>query len=104
MFYEVIVLDNIEESKLKKIKYKEISNFDLKEIFKERKSDTHKGDYGYVGIMGGCMEYSGAIKLANMSAASIRSGCRSCKINCAKKYRAIYCTIFIRTNNVPNFK
>ena len=83
---------------------KEIKKSDLKEIFKERKRDTHKGDYGYVGIMGGCMEYSGAIKLANMSAASIRSGCRSCKINCTKKYRSINSTIFIRTNYVSNFK
>ena len=46
----MIILDNIEESKLKNIKYKEISNLDLKEIFKERDRDTHKGDYGYVGI------------------------------------------------------
>ena len=60
---------------------KEIKAEDIKEIFKERKRDTHKGDYGYIGIMGGCMEYSGAIKLANMSTASIRSGCRSCKTN-----------------------
>ena len=67
----MIILDNIKEIKLE----------DLKEVFKERKRDTHKGDYGYIGIMGGCMEYSGAIKLANMSAASIRSGCRSCKTN-----------------------
>ena len=83
---------------------KEIKKSDLKEIFKERKRDTHKGDYGYVGILGGCMEYSGAIKLANMSAASIRSGCRSGKINCTKKYRSINRTIFIRTNYVSNFK
>ena len=81
---------------------KEIKKSDLKEIFRERKRDTHKGDYGYVGILGGCMDYSGAIKLANMSAASIRSGCRSCKINCTKKYRDIYCTIFIRTNHIYN--
>lgn len=53
----------------------EIKIEDIKEIFKERIRDTHKGDYGYIGIMGGCMEYSGAIKLANMSASSIRSGC-----------------------------
>lgn len=83
---------------------KEIKKSDLKEIFRERKRETNKGDYGYVGILGGCMDYSGAIKLANMSASSIRSGCRSGKINCTKKYRDIYCTIFIRTNNVSNFK
>ena len=87
-------MDNIKEIKLE----------DLKEIFKERKRDTHKGDYGYIGIMGGCMEYTGAIKLANMSATSIRSGCRSSKINSTKKYRSIYCTISIRTNNISNFK
>lgn len=60
---------------------KEMKIEDIKDIFKERKRDTHKGNYGYVGIMGGCMKYSGAIKLANMSASSIRSGCRSYKIN-----------------------
>ena len=77
-------MDNIKKVKIEETQdiFKEIKISDLKEIFKERKRDTHKGDYGYVGIMGGCMEYSGAIKLANMSASSIRSGCRSCKINC----------------------
>ena len=83
---------------------KEIKKSDLKEIFKERKRDTHKGDYGYVGILGGCMDYSGATKLANMSASSIRSGCRGSKINCTKKYRSINRAIFIRTNYVSNFK
>ena len=60
---------------------KEVQIEDITEIFKEREKNTHKGNYGYVGIMGGCMEYSGAIKLANMSASSIRSGCRSSEIN-----------------------
>lgn len=48
---------------------------DLKNIFKKREKDSHKGTYGYVGIMGGCMEYTGAIKLANMSATALRAGC-----------------------------
>ena len=48
---------------------------DLKEVFKKREKDSHKGTYGYVGIMGGCMEYTGAIKLANMSATALRTGC-----------------------------
>lgn len=47
---------------------------DIKRIFKERPRDTNKGDYGIVGIMGGSLEYSGAIKLANMSAVAVRSG------------------------------
>lgn len=53
----------------------EIEANDLKEIFKERQSDTNKGDYGYVGILGGSLEYSGAVKLANLSLATLRSGC-----------------------------
>lgn len=31
--------------------------------------------FGIVGIMGGCIEYTGAIKLSNMSASTIRGGC-----------------------------
>ena len=53
----------------------ELTNTDLKEIFKEREKDTHKGTYGYVGIIGGCMEYTGAVKLANMSSTALRAGC-----------------------------
>lgn len=48
---------------------------DIVEIFKNRKRDTNKGDYGTVGIIGGSLEYSGAIKLSNMSATAVRSGC-----------------------------
>lgn len=52
----------------------EIDISDIKDKFKYRDSDTNKGDYGYVGIMGGCIEYSGAIKLANLSCCALRSG------------------------------
>ena len=55
--------------------YLELTNTDLKEIFKEREKDSHKGTYGYVGIIGGCMEYTGAVKLANMSSTALRAGC-----------------------------
>ena len=55
--------------------YLGLTNEELKEIFKEREKDSHKGTYGYVGIMGGCMEYTGAVKLANMSSTALRAGC-----------------------------
>ncbi len=48
---------------------------DVSKLFKPRKNYTHKGNYGYVALMGGCVEYSGAAKLANMSAAALRAGC-----------------------------
>ena len=44
-------------------------------FFPRRLQNSHKGNYGYVGILGGCLEYSGAAKLANMSCAALRSGC-----------------------------
>lgn len=52
----------------------EIELTDIKNKFSYRDSNTNKGDYGYVGIMGGCIEYSGAVKLANMSSCALRSG------------------------------
>lgn len=48
---------------------------DVASLFEERKNYSHKGDYGYVAVMGGSVEYSGAAKLANMSAAALRAGC-----------------------------
>lgn len=47
---------------------------DIQSLFSLRQADSHKGNFGYVGIMGGCLAYSGAIKLASMSLASLRAG------------------------------
>ena len=48
---------------------------DVAPLFAPRKNNSHKGNYGYVALMGGCVEYSGAAKLASMSAAALRAGC-----------------------------
>ena len=53
---------------------RELSKEDIKCIFPKRDKNSHKGDFGYVGIMGGCIEYSGAVKLANLSSSSLVSG------------------------------
>ena len=47
---------------------------DFLPLIKPRKNHSNKGTYGYVGIMGGCREYSGAVKLAGMGASALRSG------------------------------
>ena len=47
---------------------------DIKNIFPKRDENSNKGDFVYVGIMGGSIEYSGAVKLANLSLASLTSG------------------------------
>lgn len=44
-------------------------------MFGERKRNSHKGAYGYVSILGGCAEYSGAVKLANLALSALKCGC-----------------------------
>ena len=46
----------------------------LKDIFRPRVSDSHKGTYGYIALIGGSLMYSGAIRLAALAAAAARSG------------------------------
>lgn len=48
---------------------------DVKELLGIRPWDSHKGMFGYVGILGGSLSYSGAAKLANLGASALRSGC-----------------------------
>lgn len=49
--------------------------FEEKDIkFRPRKNYSTKRDYGYVGLIGGSLNYSGAIRLANMALCSVISG------------------------------
>ena len=54
---------------------KVIEKEDIKCLFPKRDENSHKGNFGYVGIIGGCIEYSGAVKIANLSSSSLASGC-----------------------------
>ena len=51
-----------------------IEQSDVKEALPKREHFSHKGTYGYVTLIGGSYEYSGALKLANLSASAVRSG------------------------------
>lgn len=53
---------------------------EIKPLFPIREGDVNKGNYGYVGLMGGCLNYSGSMKLANLSLAALRSGCGVSKV------------------------
>ena len=48
---------------------------DFKKLFPERDPDCNKYDFGVAVLLGGCREYSGAVKLANMSLSALRCGC-----------------------------
>ena len=48
---------------------------DFREMLGPRKNFSNKGDYGYVALLGGCRNYTGAAKLASLSMAALRAGC-----------------------------
>ena len=47
---------------------------DVAEMFPPRKHFSHKGDYGTLALIGGSLRYSGAIRLAALANAGMRSG------------------------------
>ncbi len=47
---------------------------DFKEYIPKRLNNSNKGNYGLVGILGGCQNYSGSVKLANLSLSALTSG------------------------------
>ncbi len=53
---------------------------DIKNLFKPRKNFSNKGSFGYVALIGGSKRYTGAIKLAEMANAAMRSGAGVVKI------------------------
>lgn len=55
---------------------------DFSSIIFPRKNFCNKGDFGTVTILGGCPMYQGAVKLANMGCAALRSGCGIARVAC----------------------
>lgn len=47
---------------------------DIARLFEREKNDSNKGDFGYVALIGGSADYSGAAKLANLSLSALRAG------------------------------
>lgn len=47
---------------------------DIAGLFAREKNDANKGDFGYVALVGGSTDYSGAAKLANLSLSALRAG------------------------------
>ena len=52
-----------------------VERADFGTLLTSRPHDSHKGSYGYVALLGGCAEYAGAVKLANLSCSALRAGC-----------------------------
>lgn len=47
---------------------------DVAKLFAPRRANTHKGSYGKSALMGGCVNYAGALKLAATGLCALRSG------------------------------
>ena len=53
---------------------REFTEKDAAALFPPRDRDAHKGVYGYTALIGGSPRYTGAIRLAAMAEAAVRSG------------------------------
>lgn len=47
---------------------------DIKDIFQKRPNYSNKGTFGYIALIGGSKKYTGAIRLAELANAAMRSG------------------------------
>ena len=52
----------------------------VKNLFPKRDENSNKGDFGNIALVGGCVKYSGAIRLAEMANAAMRSGAGVCTL------------------------
>lgn len=51
-----------------------VTETEARAILEKRARQTNKGDYGYIGLIGGSAEYAGAARLAYTASAAMRSG------------------------------
>ncbi|MBQ7761641.1 MAG: NAD(P)H-hydrate dehydratase [Clostridia bacterium] len=61
-----------------------IEKSDTSSLLFKRMHYSHKGTYGYMALIGGSTEYSGAIKLANLSASAVSCGAGVVKLAVAE--------------------
>lgn len=53
---------------------------DIKDLFKERKDNANKGNFGTCGILGGSINYTGSVKLSTLACSAMRSGAGICRV------------------------
>ena len=61
-----------------------VSESDIRAVIPPRERDSHKGTYGYTALIGGSIRYSGAVRLAYMANAAMRSGAGVVKVGLPK--------------------
>ncbi len=64
----------MKESVREGFKCTELEAADVAAAFPPRERDCNKSDFGYVALVGGSLEYSGAIRLAGLAGCAVRAG------------------------------
>ena len=78
-----------------------IESDDLKDLFKERKNNSNKGNFGYIGLIGGSIPYSGAIRLAYMANSAMRVGAGVCMVATPKALANIIIPYILESTVYP---
>ena len=81
--------------------YNLIEDIDLVPLFKERKNNSNKGDFGYIGLIGGSIPYSGAIRLASMANSAMRAGAGVCMVATPKSLANIIIPYILESTIYP---
>ena len=71
-FMELVVIEL--DYKYDDYSYFIVEKNDLKKVFNTRNYNSHKGTYGYIGVMGGSYNYSGSVKLSNLALSTLIVG------------------------------
>ncbi|MCR4586028.1 MAG: NAD(P)H-hydrate dehydratase [Lachnospiraceae bacterium] len=81
--------------------YQLIEKEDIYGLFQPRKNYSNKGTYGYTALIGGSERYSGAIRLAAMAEAAMRSGAGVVKTAAPKSLGSIIMSSILESTYFP---
>ncbi len=78
-----------------------IEESDMVKVFSPRKNLSNKGSYGYIALIGGSERYSGAIRLAAMANAAMRSGAGVVKLAAPKSLETVILPAILESTFFP---
>lgn len=81
--------------------YHLIEKSDCAKAFKPRPEFSNKGTYGYAALIGGCLEYSGAIRLSNMALSALKAGTGVVKLATARSLANIIAPQLLESTFYP---
>lgn len=76
---------------------------DAKRCYPTRQNFSHKGNYGYIALIGGSKKYSGAEKLANLACSSLAAGAGVVRLAVAGNLASAYMPYMLESTLFPLF-